>query len=212
MARIRLQIREVGGGRFFPASYVNSQGAIGLLPRLRLRVKLLVGPDLPVENSGAAQRYDATSEKRLNVTATVDTGAFYSVIPRSIWELPRFAPFIERFELNPEEMSKFPEAQRIPRHAVAGGTFSYFIGRVWLGAFDLEDRRLPAVPVIAFFLDAMIPSADASGKTIEPPVLIGIQGGFFDGRWLERQPVLERHLLEPPGMETFGQSWWLRDC
>lgn len=77
---------------------------------------------------------------------------------------------------------------------ILGGSFTYRLGRIRLGAFDEDANWLPAVRTNALFLD------DAPGAPKQ--AVLGLRTRLFDGRRLR---------CEVAPHEPFGQAWWLED-
>jgi hypothetical protein len=198
LALIRLYVLRAAGGAF-PRRFVDEAGVAQDLLRLRLRARILIGRDPD----------NAPDDRRQSLDGIVDTGAPLTVFPRHVWDdrLSRFSSHITRLQFDPDEMAQRPPDQRTPTSVVAGRRFPYFLGRVHLGAFDLEGRRMPAVPVLAMFREDVVPRGEPP-----PPILLGLGSGILDGRRLVRDPVFEPDESEEPGHETYGQRWWLTDA
>ena len=84
-----------------------------------------------------------------------------------------------------------------------GRRFPYFLGRIWVGAYDLENRRMPAAHILAMFREDVIASRES-----QPPIVLGLRYGILDHRHFFREPICDAH--DPAG-RTFEQRWWLVD-
>jgi hypothetical protein len=172
-----------------PLRYRDLDGQEREVPCLRLTIKLLLGPD-PVPPA---------PDLRAPIGALIDTGAPLSIIPKDVWQ--------ELFE-----------EQQIPHVGVGGDDppsselggcrYTWFLGRIEVAALDRWGWVLPAVPVIAKFQRSQDSESLPRWMTV-----VGLEGGFFDGRELTRRPTDEEFLPEPtePGLAgrlpTYGQ-WW----
>ncbi len=139
-----------------PVRLLDPQGGEQTVPLLRLLMTVAFGKDPP----------STAADKRIQFAAILDTGAPLTVIPKRFWQ--RFSSEITRLQV----VSGPPLIAR-----VGGRQFSYFYGRVWMSAFDLFGRRLPAVPVLAQFREDDIPPGEP-----QPPILLGVWGGILDSR------------------------------
>jgi hypothetical protein len=204
LALIRLPTVDISTSRSFPRQFLDERGQRQFLRRLRLLTQILIGLDPDETNSDSSPTYDPATDRRLAFEAIIDTGAPFTVFPRHLWQF--FEPMIVRLKLDPDELAERPEGQRTPMGLLSGRHYPYFLGWVWVGAFDDWGRRMPAVPVLAQFReDQPLPTEP------QPPLLLGFWGGILDGRRLEREVCLDRRDPDPPHLETFGQRWWLRD-
>jgi len=165
--------------------YQDEQGRERTVPLLRLQVNVLIGRD-PTRGS---------PDERKPRRAILDTGAPLTVFPKHRWQ--SFADEIVRLPLVGDQN---------PIGRAGGRQFSYFLGRVWVGAVDPFERRLPAVPVLAQFREDDIPAGEPL-----PPILLGLWGGILEGRTLTRWPTVERYDPDMPTLESFGQWWHLSD-
>jgi hypothetical protein len=168
-----------------PIQFFDGDGKVRELLHLRLRVSIFIGklnqPNAP--------------ESSERVPAILDTGAPISIFPKRTWQL--FAPDIQRITL---------VDARALTGAAGGRHYGYFLGRVWVGAVDLSERRLPAVSVLAHFREDDIPENEP-----QPPTLLGLWGGILEGRSLTRWPATDRFDADIPTLESYGQWWRLTD-
>jgi hypothetical protein len=183
VALIRLPVANLR--RHNPIRFFDERGQVRELPHLRLRVSILVGKDPP----------NPSADDRRSFPAVLDTGAPISIFPKNAWQM--VLPEISRVRLVEE---------RVLTGAAAGRRYSYFLGRVLLGAIDLWERRLRAVSVLAQFREDDTPKGEPS-----PPILLGLWGGILEGRTLTRWPTVERYDADLPTLESFGQWWCLAD-
>lgn len=202
MPVIRLDLADVTANNTYPQSFRTPQGVLQRLPRLRLRTQIRMGSDpVPWDSE--------VNPTRPFFPALVDTGAWISVFPRSVWE--RFATEITWLDLNPDEVSARSAEQQAPTlGGMTGGGAPYRLGCVPVAARDLWRRSLPAIPVTAAFrLD--VPSG--SEGTV---IVLGLWEGILQGRRLWCGPTVEAFDPDPPpGMlthRTYGQRWWLSDA
>ncbi len=184
MAVIRLRTENVALSAP-PIRFLDEQGQERQVPLLRVRTRIWIGKDPP----------PSSRAQPLTYSATLDTGAPVTVIPKRVWQ--DFASEIGRLRI----VGSQPAVGR-----VGGRHFSYFLGRVWVGVIDMFDRRLPAVPVPAQFREDDIPLGEP-----QPPILLGLWGGILEGRHLTRWPTAERHDPDMPTLESFGQWWHLAE-
>lgn len=116
----------------------------------------------------------------------VDTGALLAIIPEYVWRHFRSGVVTPlRFD------AAMPHAQRFL--SVAGGTFPYDLGELDVPLFD-HHRGGMTVRVVAQH------TRDGGALTI--PMVLGLRGGFRDGRVLR---------AEPDPNAPFGQLWTLED-
>jgi hypothetical protein len=165
--------------------FLDEQNREQVVPLLRLRAAILIGKDPPA----------SSPDRRPDYSAVLDTGSPLTVFPKWAWR--EFASQVVRLQLVGEQA---------PVGRAGGRQFRYFLGRVWVGAFDPFDRRLPAVPVLAQFREDDIPAGEP-----RPPILLGLWGGILDGRTLTRWPTAERYDSDILTLESFGQWWRLAD-
>ncbi len=168
-----------------PIRFFDEVGQVRELLQLRLRLSIFIGklnfPKSPVIH----QRFPAI----------LDTGAPISVFPQETWR--NFATEIQRVPLVED---------RALTGAAGGRRYGYFLGRVWVGAGDMWDRRLPPVSVLAQFREDDIPAGEP-----QPPTLLGLWGGILEGRTLTRWATTERFDADIPTLESYGQWWRLTD-
>lgn len=198
MPAIRFHTEDLGSPSTFPQWFIDEDGQVKALVRLRLFCDVLIGKD----PASAATNYDPALDLRLSYPSLLDTGAWLTIFPRKIWS--EFDQQITWLRLRPEELAGRAADRQTPRSVVMGHSFSYRLGRVWVGAYDREGRLMPAVRVLAMFQEVDLPGA-------EPRPLLGLWGGILEGRYLERQPALERNDPDPPHAPLHGQRWWLCD-
>jgi hypothetical protein len=196
LAIIRLQLRQINSAAAFPKTFINEDGKVAHLQRLRLMSQILIGPDPAKDHKDAD-----TNDRRRSFPAVLDTGAMISIFPRHIWE--EFEPQITRLSLNPDEVDARPPARRTPMCNLLGRRFPYFLGRIWVGAYDLENRRMPSARILAMFREDVIGSRES-----QPPIVLGLRHGILDNRHFFREPICDAH---EPGGRTFEQRWWLVD-
>jgi hypothetical protein len=199
--RVRLRIHdvEIPG---FPCQY-DELGRTGIetvtVPKLRLAMTALLGPDPPPEAPANPTAI------RLVEDALIDTGAWLSVIRRTLWEQLDGLGLIEHLQ---QSQSSGP----LP---IGGVRSDYTLGRVWIGLLDEDNppRQMPAVPVIAMLLQ--------NEKVKLPfPILFGLHRGVLDGRRLWREPRMGFDPTPASGLPysrtdagpRYGQDWWLEDA
>jgi len=163
----------------------DEQGREQTVPLVRLHLAITIGRD--------SARVSADEGKPR--TAMLDTGAPLTVFPKHHWQ--GSARQIDRLPL---------VGGGTPTGRAGGRRFSYFLGRVWVGAADPFGRRLPSVPVLAQFRE----DDPAPGEPL-PPILLGLWGGILEGRTLTRWTTAERYDSDLPTLESFGQWWRLSD-
>jgi hypothetical protein len=116
----------------------------------------------------------------------IDTGAFLSIVPGSIWQF-----------LRPGVVTPLPFDPSMPaRHQVitiANGTFPYELGELSIPIVDKMGRTLTPRVVAKFTRD---------GGALALPLVLGLRGGVLDGRVLR---------AEPSPAAPFGQAWVLED-
>jgi hypothetical protein len=154
---VQLRVDDLRSDSTFPQWFIDENGSVKPLRRLRLFCDVLIGRDPPTDPAGPFV-YDPASDPRLRYPALLDTGAWLTIFPRRVW-----AEFEEQFtwlQLAPEELAGRPADQHSPRSAVLGHSFSYRLGRVWVGAYDWERRRLPAARVLAMFQEEDLPATE----------------------------------------------------
>jgi hypothetical protein len=161
--------------------------------------QVLIGPD-----PATAYSDESSDDRRRSFPAVLDTGAMISVFPRHIWEV--FEPLITRLKLNPDELEARPPDKRTPIATLLGRRFPYFLGRIWVGAYDLENRRMPAVPILAMFREDIIPLRES-----QHPIVLGLRYGILDNRHFFREPLFAAFDAHDPKGPTFEQKWWLMD-
>ena len=161
--------------------FIDEQGQERVVPLLQLHAGIRIGK----------QRVPSAGKPRRILNAILDTGAPLTIFPKPYWQ--EFASQIVRLPL----VGNQPTIGR-----VGGRTFTYFLGRVWVSAFDTFGRELPPVPVVAQFREDDIPP----GQQV-PQILLGLWGGILEGRHLTRWPTTERYDPDIPTLESHGQ-WW----
>jgi len=169
-------------------AYVDpSRTGIQFWDAIRIRIKLLVGPDFRSDRS-----------ERKVVEAVLDTGALLTLFPFHAWTtIPR--SLIEYVEFPPGVQS---------RSLSVGGTRCPFrLGWIWLGVRDDERPvgRLPTQRVLAQFAQ--------DGGQIKSNALVGLSHSVLTGRRLVRETTLEPDEPDPADStrrrRTFGQVWRL---
>jgi hypothetical protein len=149
---------------------------------------------------GADPTPPSRSETRAVVNALIDTGAAHSALIAGIWESYEQRGLLQRLALAPDT----------PPLQLAGRSFPYQLGRMWVGVVDPESpspsRSLSAVPVIFQLLSR-------GSESLPFPVLIGMYDSILDRRWLLRTPDAPRSGPENryDVGSRFGQEWWLQD-
>jgi hypothetical protein len=115
-------------------------------------------------------------------TAILDTGAYYSVIAERLWR--HFLPgFITPLPFDPQT----PPALRTL--TFGGVTFPYTLGQL---SFDLQDFDLTTLNV------TLTAKLAQDGGRLALPLVLGLRGGFLDGRKVH---------AEPDPSAAFGQAW-----
>jgi hypothetical protein len=160
-------------------------------PVLRLATTAVFGPDPP----------NVRDDRRMEVSAIIDTGAWVSVIEAVTWRI------LERQGLI--EFLPPPAGIPQPRAVIGGARSPVRLGRVHVGLLDRDGpnppRRLKAVPVTAHLLedpDARLPY----------PLILGLNGGVLDDRRLWRQVVMGWTATTYDRTDAgprFGQQWYL---
>jgi hypothetical protein len=153
-------------------------GALDSLPALRLVAYAnFMRHLLP---SIRARKYGITE-------CAVDTGTHFSIVAEDLWQ--RFRPgFVTPLPFD----ALTPPALRTI--TVAGGTFPYTLGQL---TFDLQDFELTALSV------TVIAELARDGGRLPLPLILGLRGGFFDGRRLHAGP-------DPTS--PFGQAWGIENA
>lgn len=145
------------------------------LPVLRLITYAnFLGSQKPSPNSG----------RHVICECLIDTGAYWSIIPQQIWQL--FLPGI----VTP--LTFDASVPQVLREVVIGGrTYPYTLGEL---SIRLEDRRRKHMYV------TIIAKLTQDGGHIGLPLILGLRGGFLEGRKL---------LAEPDYSAPYGQKWTL---
>src|SRR5262249_32799721 len=150
-----------------------------------------IGQDPGKATASQRSEYDGATDRRRSFPAIVDTGAMVSIFPRHVWT--EFEPEITRLEIDPAELEARPFDKRTPLGVILGRKYPYLLGRIWLGAYDLEGRRMPATRVLAMFREDDIPPTEP-----QPPVVLGLRYGILDNRQFFREPVFAKADLYEP--------------
>lgn len=157
--------------------YARPAGAIGTIPGLRLIAH--VSPLKQLAPGPGVGKYAV-------VEGIIDTGAQISVVGQELWQ--RLRPGVVTWlAFDPVT----PPAHR--KVIIAGGTHDFDLGEMTLHLEDSSGGRLDVSMVAKF--------ADDQGH-LPVPNLLGLRGGFLDGR---------RLLAEPDPWAPFGQAWTLED-
>ncbi len=195
MAKVRVEVRNhplarcVGsesptpfGLPFFRPS--DAARVIARLPWYRLLVKVVV---LPADADPLTRPVEIPETH--SPPAILDTGAPLTCFPATLWR--QFAAEIRWLDQPPREDGE-------PwRMTILGGSWTYRLGRVRLGATDINGRWLDAATTVAMFLDE--PPAGAS----RPPrhAILGL-----------RTPLLDRRRVRHAGTTPDDLPvWWLED-
>jgi hypothetical protein len=180
MARVRVYLRSPESGPGTPYYRPEDRsGTVHQIPRLRLVVNLFVLP-----RDAADRHRPAALPTGWSPEAILDTGSPLCLFPSQLWQ-----PFRDVIQWLDQ-----PPAAAPRRVTILGGRFTYRLGRVRFGLFDLDGNWLPAVWSNAWFLNDV---PDAPGQAV-----LGLRTRLFDGRQLR---------CEVAPHEPFGQSWRLED-
>jgi len=116
----------------------------------------------------------------------IDTGAFISIIPETIWQF-----------LRPGVVTPLPFDPTTPPNQrqliIAGGTFPFELGRLTL---KLEDRSRATLNL------SIVAKLTRDGGRLPIPLTLGLRGGFLEGRTLQ---------AVPDATAPFGQAWTLTE-
>ena len=176
MARVRLYLMTA---RYNPVfRFVRPSGVREAIPALRLRafvnLRAYVAP-------GSQDAANATYPECI-----LDTGAHLATVPEYIWT--HFRPgAVTYLPFDPA----MPVAQRAV--TVGGGRYPYDLAELDVPLVD-HHRGGMTVRVVAKFT--------RDGGALTTPMVLGLSGGFLDGRILRAEPDLG---------EPFGQRWTLED-
>jgi hypothetical protein len=104
--------------------------------------------------------------------AWIDTGSYLTTIPQLFWDVPSLRGQIDWLQ-------PAAGAPALPRLRLAGGSYGFRLGRIWMTALDLPAGQQLRSHVIAKFLLAPSPLR---------AVLIGLRHSLLDGRRLVLEP------------------------
>jgi hypothetical protein len=112
-----------------------------------------------------------------NWVSLVDTGAPVSLVSKGVWEQLRRQGRIEWVSHAPGVQD---DPGRMPRVSVLGARYPYRLGRIDVELTDLGAIDLPAVRVLAQFIE----DGPATGGRLPDVIVLGLGFGAFAGRSL----------------------------
>lgn len=171
MSRLRLYLDPLP--RPVVHRFVRPDGSVGAVPAVRL---VAFANMLPLLRPGSgAATYSV-------VKAAVDTGAHLTIVSDNL-----------RRALRPGVVTPLPFAPGTPAAerllTIAGGTYPFDLGEIWLHLEDQSGGRLDIRVVGKFTRD---------GGRLSFPLILGLRGGVLDGH---------RLTAEPDPAAPFGQRW-----
>jgi len=195
MAKVRVEVRNhplarcVGSATPTPFGLpfyrpTDATGLVARLPWYRLLAKVVV---LPAEADPLSR--PVVIPETHSPAAILDTGAPLTCFPATLWR--QFTTEIRWLD-QPEREDGEPW-----RITILGGSWTYRLGRIRLGATDTDGRWLDAATTVAMFLDDPPPGASRSPRH----AILGL-----------RTPLLDRRRLRQ-GSDTPDDLpiWWLED-